>query len=94
MASAFDDVDFQLHRWSVRLSSLTVAGNIGTHADGTRYTYLALHLGPLYYYPAMLGRSYILGWQDDYEDVEALRTPRGISAATRYDPPGHQPPPR
>ena len=86
MTAAFDDEDFMGHKWSVRLRCLSVAGNIGTHADGTRYTYLALQLGPLYYYPAMLGRAFLLGWHDVYDELEALRTVRHHHISLCYLP--------
>ena len=87
MASGFDDEDYKLHRWAVRLSCLSVIGNHATHADGTRYTYLALDIGPLYYYPSMLGRGYLLGWDDSLiDDVEALRTVRSHHISLCYLP--------
>ena len=71
----------------MRLSSLAVVGNIGTHADGTPYTYIGLNLGPLYYYPSMLGRASIPGWEDDcIESVEAIRTVRNHHISLCYLP--------
>ena len=75
MADTIGESDFTGHRWSVRTECLSVVGNLGTHSDGTPYLYLALDLGPLYYYPAMLSEAFILGYGDScYEDLEALRT--------------------
>ena len=87
VASAIADLaDFSRFPWVVRLRDLQVIGNIGM-SGGVPYTYLALNLGKLYYYPAVLQQRYLPGWEDDlYEPHTALRTCRVHHITLAYLP--------
>ena len=85
---SMEDIDYRLHRWSVRLSMLRFIGNAGVHPTGERYTYVALDLGPLYYYPSMLSQAFMRGETDDlYDDMQAMRTTAHHHISLMYLPP-------
>ena len=86
-SGSLEDEDFRGHKWCVRLNQLRVVGNLATNANGVAYTYIALYLGPLYYFPSMLAQAYEPGLLDAcYDHLEALRTVQPHHISLMYLP--------
>ena len=71
-----DIAEFSRFPWLVRVRDLQVIGAFG-YSEGIPYTYLALNIGKLHYYPAVLQQRYLPDWDDFLcEPHEAMQTSR------------------
>ena len=81
-----DIAEFSRFPWLVRVRDLQVIGAFGFR-EGIPYTYLALNIGKLHYYPAVLQQRYLPDWDDFLcEPHEAMRTSREHHVSLAYLP--------